>query len=96
MDPRVGAQIHDDPREPEEVVSAAISSGASTCWPRRGRSVEAVTATVSRPLPVVSVSPGAKWRMGVPVNPQRVAVAKAHPFGGRRALFGNWVVLHAP
>lgn len=54
MDPRAGAQIHDDPREPEDVVSAAMSPGASTCWPRRGRSVEAVTATVSRPLPVVS------------------------------------------
>lgn len=90
MDPRVGAQIHDDPREPEDVVSAAISSGASTCWPRRGRSVEAVTATVSRPLPVVS--PWAEWRMGVGVNPPPAGGgSEGAPF--RRTLSVNAVVV---
>ncbi|XP_051046006.1 alpha-protein kinase 3-like [Phodopus roborovskii] len=68
-DPRVGAPVHDDPREPDEVVSSAISPIASTCWPQRGRSTEAVTATqTTNQTQTDSLSPSPNPVSPVPLN----------------------------
>uniref|UniRef100_A0A673T9Q0 Protein boule-like n=1 Tax=Suricata suricatta TaxID=37032 RepID=A0A673T9Q0_SURSU len=69
VDPRVSPQVHDDPREPEEVVAAAISSSASACWPWRGRSLEALTVTqTSNQTQTDSLSPSPNPVSPVPLN----------------------------
>uniref|UniRef100_A0A8C2NNL0 Protein boule-like n=1 Tax=Capra hircus TaxID=9925 RepID=A0A8C2NNL0_CAPHI len=69
VDPRIGGPVHDDLREPEEVVAAAISSSTSACWPRRGRSAESLTATqTSNQTQTDSLSPSPNPVSPVPLN----------------------------